>query len=63
MNESGTDAAPRLALQPVVADGRGGAEALLEVARLQEPAFALGAVGPDAREAVGLQLQCARRCG
>src|SRR5437868_3211953 len=50
-------AALRLPLQPVVADGRRGIERLLHVARLEDVARALGVVRPDAREAIGLQLQ------
>src|SRR5215831_4307708 len=50
------DAAHRLALQTVVADRGGGVEAFLDVAGLEDLARALGVGGPDARQAVGLEL-------
>ena len=51
----GHDAARGLLLQAVVADGRGGLERLLKVARLENPAL-FHEMAPDAREAVGLKL-------
>ena len=46
-----------LALQPVVADGGGRVQPLLDIALLQDLAGLVGAVGPDAGEAVRLELQ------
>src|SRR5207247_1086042 len=46
----------RPALQPIVADGRGGAQTFLEIARLENVTGAIGVVRPDPGEAVGLQL-------
>ena len=51
----GVDPAGRLLLEPVVADGLGGAEGFVEVARL-EVAGGIDGAGPDAGVAVGLQL-------
>src|SRR5829696_2574973 len=52
------DPALRLALQAVVADRRGGGQRLLDVAVVDHLAATggVGAVGPDAGKAVGLQL-------
>src|SRR5258708_26255751 len=52
----GHDVALHLFLQPVVADRGCGLQSLVDVARVEEVAFFLSAVGPDAGEAVGLQL-------
>ena len=56
----GVDLSGRLLLQAVVADGLGGAEGLVEVARLEVAARVDGA-GPDAGVAVGLQLLADRQ--
>src|SRR5215475_3690505 len=50
------DAARRLSLQAIVADRGGGVQALLDVAGLEDLARTLGVAGPDARQAIGLQL-------
>src|SRR5262245_2866841 len=50
------DAAHRLALQAIVADRGGGVQAFLDVAGLEDLAGALGVAGPDARQAISLQL-------
>ena len=57
----GLDPAAAPALEAVVADGRGGPQALLEVARLEHAPLAGGVVAPHAGEAVGLQLQAHRQ--
>src|SRR5687767_9240760 len=44
----GDDVALRFLLQPVVADGIGGAERLFDIARLEDLEAALGMVRPDA---------------
>ena len=49
-------AALRLLLQGVVADGGRRAQAFLDVARLQTLLHGVGAVGPHAGEAIGLQF-------
>ena len=56
-------AALRLLLDPVVADGRGGAQRILHVGgrHLRQVAGLLRVVRPDAGEAVGLQLGLHRR--
>src|SRR5579884_2775075 len=46
----------RLPLQAVVADGGGGLQRLVDIAGIEEIAPLLGAIGPDAGKAVGLQL-------
>src|ERR1041385_1033016 len=46
----------RLSLQRVVADRRGGLQRRVDVTRIEEALLRLGVVGPDAGEAVGLQL-------
>src|SRR5882724_9705205 len=51
------DRASRLPLQPIVADGARSSERLVDVAGLEPVVARLGAVRPDAREAIGLQLQ------
>src|SRR5215470_492253 len=50
------DAPLRLALEAVVADRRGGVQALLDVTALENLPGALRVVRPDARQAVGLKL-------
>ena len=55
MKLSGSTLPAGLLLEPVVADGLGGAEGLVEVARLEVAGGEDGA-GPDAGVAVGLQL-------
>ena len=50
------DAAARLALQAVVADRAGGVQAFLDIAPLQDLAHSVGAIGPDAGDAVRLQF-------
>ena len=57
VNDSGTTRPRACLLERVVADGAGGAQPLLDVARLQQLAVAVGVEGPDAGQAVGLQLQ------
>ncbi len=52
----GHDAARRLALERIVADGGGGGEALLDVAGFEARLHLVVEVGPDAGEAVGLQF-------
>src|SRR5580700_4417355 len=52
----GHDVALHLLLQPVVADRGCGLQRLIDIARIEEVAFLLGAIGPNAGEAVGLQL-------
>src|SRR5580700_7005598 len=52
----GHDVALHLFLQAVVADRGRGLQRLVDVAGFEEVVLALGAVGPDAGEAVGLQL-------
>src|SRR5271166_4002407 len=52
----GHDIAARLFLQLVVADGRGRLQRCLDIARLDHFPALVGAMRPDAREAVGLQL-------
>ena len=53
-----------LALQPVVADRGGGLHRLLDIACLEDMTGAVGVAGPDAGEAIGLQLQAdGRRVG
>src|SRR5580700_12053641 len=52
----GHDIALHLFLQPVVADRGCGLQRLVDVARIEEVAFFLSAIGPDAGEAIGLQL-------
>src|SRR5688500_8670680 len=47
---------PRVALQPVVADGRGRGKAFFDVAGLEHARGLIRVIGPDAREAVGLEL-------
>ena len=56
----GHDIALRAALDRVVADGGGGVQRLVDVARL-ENAFRLGVVGPDPGEAIRLQLGAHRQ--
>ncbi len=58
----GDDGPGGLALDPVVADGAGRVERLLEIARLEDVARPLGVVGPDPGEAVGLELEPDRQC-
>src|SRR5215831_4163520 len=50
------DTAHGLPLEAVVADRGGGVQAFLDVAGFEDLARALGIGGPDARQAVGLQL-------
>src|SRR3954469_11933158 len=50
------DDAARLTLQPVVADRARGVQALLDIALLQNLAHTVGAIGPDAGDAVRLQF-------
>ena len=50
----------RLLLQPVVADGGSGIEALLDVAILEDLGGGICLLRPDAGEAVGLQLHLHR---
>jgi hypothetical protein len=52
----GDDGASRTALEGVVTDGVRRPEPFLEVARLEQVALPLVAVGPDPRVAVGLEL-------
>ncbi len=49
-------------LQRVVADLRGGVQAFLDVARFENLALAVGEAGPDAGEAVSLQLEPYGEC-
>ena len=56
----GRDAAAGLLLDAVVADRGGGAQGLLDVAFLEQPAL-VGGVRPDTRQAVGLQLEAHRQ--
>jgi len=56
----GNDVPACLFLQPIVAHGAGGAQALFHVAGLQNPFHALGVMGPYAGEKIGLQLQTHR---
>jgi hypothetical protein len=53
----GDDLALRLPLQAVVADRRGGRQRLLGLARFEDLLHAVGAMAPDAGEAVGLQFE------
>src|SRR5580765_8836603 len=53
----GDDVSLAFPLEPVVADRRCRGETFRDVARLEEVLVAAGVVSPDAREAVGLQLQ------
>src|SRR4030095_4832646 len=54
----------RFALQPVVADRGSRLHRLLDIARLEDMTGAIGVVGPDPGEAIGLQLQAdGRRVG
>ena len=55
----GDDVAPSPSLHAIVADGGGGIESLLEVARLEQ-APGLSLVPPDAGQTVGLQLEVDR---
>src|SRR5690606_12058427 len=48
-------------LQAVVADGGGGLQGFLQIARLQQLAVAVRGVAPDAGQAVGLQLLAHRQ--
>src|SRR6266581_1502133 len=52
----GHDVAASLLLQPVVADCRRGFQRLVDVARLDQLPALLRAIGPNAGEAIGLQL-------
>ena len=54
----GHDAALRLLLQAVVADGSGGGERLIDVVFIDHLAAAIlvGVIGPHAGQAIGLQL-------
>src|SRR5262245_8420560 len=52
----GRHGAPRIALQPVVADGLRGREPFLDVAGLEHAHGLIRVIGPDAREAIGLEL-------
>lgn len=45
-----------LRLDPVIPHGRGGIEALLEVAALEDPPV-IGRASPDPGDAIGLQLE------
>jgi len=53
--------AARLALQGVVADGRGGVERAFDVALLDDVTRLIGVVSPDAGKTVGLQFQAHRQ--
>jgi len=53
---SGTTVPWRFALQRVVADRRRGLQRGVDIARIEETLLTFGMVGPDAGEAVGLQL-------
>src|SRR5215212_1923083 len=52
--------AARLPLQPVVPDRGGGVHRRLDIALFDNVLHAIGVVGPNAREAIGLQLQAHR---
>src|SRR5947209_7643950 len=56
----GVHLAGGLLLNPVVAHGGGGAQAVVEVPRIEDVAL-LGRIAPDARQAVGLKLQLHRQ--
>ena len=56
-NGLGVDPALRLLLDPVVTDGRRGAERLLDLLRVVQLASVGGAARPRARQTVGLQLE------
>ena len=56
VKDSGIDPSLGLLLDAVVADRRRRGQALLEVAALEDAAV-VGRAGPDAGEAVGLQLE------
>lgn len=43
-------------LQPIVPDGRGGLHCCFDIARLDEFPFFLRVMGPNAGQAIGLQL-------
>src|SRR3954447_7333895 len=52
----GVDPALRLLLDPVIPDRGGGRQALLQVAAFEDAAV-IGRAGPDAGEAIGLELE------
>ncbi len=54
------DIAATLALKSVVADGGGGVQSFLDVALFQDIAGLVGALRPEAGEAVGLEFQTDR---
>ena len=51
------DVALGLLLQPVIANGLGGSDRLLDVARFQNVPFLIGVMGPDAGQKIGLEFQ------
>ena len=51
------DIALGLLLQPVIADGLGGGDRLLDVAGFQNVPFLIGVMGPDAGQKIGLEFQ------
>jgi hypothetical protein len=57
----GNGVATRLLLQAVVADGAGSVQPFLDVACLDDVARAIGVVGPDPGQAIGLELKAHRQ--